>query len=119
MKKIKEICLICLVINIFLVVQLFCGSVIALNNSNEEPDIVGLSTNEIMPMMANSCYNYPTVNDCMDAISAKNHFTYEAYGNGYNCTEGYSVTITNAHDYLNVSLFYNGSCVDIFTCAVR
>lgn len=47
---------------------MFCGSVIALNITNEETDIIEISTTEITPMMAsNSCYT--SVNQMQNLIN--------------------------------------------------
>ena len=77
------------------------------------------STQELMPMMARMCYDYNTVDDCMSAISVAYGFGYSLSGNSYICDGGYSVSINNSHNYLNVILSFNGSCIAMYTCSRR
>ncbi len=77
------------------------------------------TTQELVPMMASMCYYYNTVGDCMHDISSTYGFTYTESGNGYTCSGNYSVSINNSHNYLNVSLSYNGSCIAVYTCGIR
>jgi hypothetical protein len=77
------------------------------------------NTQELVPVMAKMCYDCHTVDDCMRDISSIYGFSYSPSGNSYTCSGNYSVTITNAHNYLNVSLFYNRSCIEIYTCFLR
>lgn len=80
----------------------------------------GEITPELMPMMASwSCYDYNTVDDCMKDISSKYGFSYSPDGNSYTCSGTYSVSINNSHNYLNVILSYNGSCIKMFTYSRR
>lgn len=84
----------------------------------ENEDIV--IEHELMPMMASrSCYDYNTVDDCMRDISSIYGFSYSLSGNSYTCSGNYSVSINNSHNYLNVILSYNGSCIAMYTCSRR
>lgn len=83
----------------------------------EEPTLVtDKNTQELVPLMAKMCFDYHTADDCMRDISSIYGFSYSPYGNSYTCSGNYSVTIMNAHNYLNVSLSYNGSCIEVYTC---
>lgn len=89
-------------------------------NDNNEIIIEGICTEkELMPMMAKTCYDYNTVDDCMRDISSTYGFSYSSSGNGYTCSGNYSVAINNSHNYLNVILSYNGSCIAMYTCSRR
>lgn len=77
------------------------------------------TTQELMPMMARMCYDYNTVDDCMSDISVAYGFGYSLSGNSYICDGGYSVSINNSHNYLNVILSFNGSCIAMYTCSRR
>ena len=96
--------------------------------ATEEPIIVteenvvvtNENAQELIPMMARGCgYDYNTVIDCMRDISSTYGFTYSPIGNGYTCSGGYSVSINNSHNYLNVVLSHNGSCIEVYTCSRR
>lgn len=89
----------------------------------EEHDTVADTTenheNELQPLAANTCYDYSTVDDCMKDISKQYDFTYSKDGTGYICSGNYSVVINNSHNYLNVILSYNGTCIQMYTCGMR
>ncbi len=88
--------------------------------STEEPTVAtGETVPELMPMMAKMCYDYNTVDDCMRDISTTYGFDYSLSGNSYTCSGNYSVSINNSHNYLNVILSYNGSCIAMYTCSRR
>lgn len=87
--------------------------------TEESPVVTDENTQELVPVMARMCYDYHTVDDCMRDISSIYGFSYSPSGNSYTCSGNYSVTITNAHNYLNVSLSYNGSCIEVYTCFLR
>jgi hypothetical protein len=88
--------------------------------STEEPTVATEeNTQELVPMMARGCYDYNTVGDCMSDISSIYGFDYSSNGTGYSCSGNYSVAINNSHNYLNVILSYNGSCIGIYTCSRR